>query len=525
MMEKGARHSGLVVALAAAIAVATLVPTGGQSPKRPVTVVVGDLHMSVGRDAAGRWPPHEDFRWPDEFAGFLDAVTAEASGRGVDLVLNGDTFELSGPAPGECAGTDRTGCSELEALQRFDRVARAHRDTLAALSRFASVAGHRVHVVPGHDDAALLLPGARAAFVRAFASAPRVALASSGAWRSNDGRVVVEHGHQHPHSPGRFDRWPQPWLDEAGGRIVERTVEERILAPLLHALEARFPILDNIVEQGVGAKFALSIETGASPPSSASDLARVLLSKPVWSQFRSDLEEDIGTPPTWDLTRVRAQGARLLVESFAADDPVRPWIDRALGAATGDVLASMSDEALVSVCDYRAAVRRSRRRMERALSQMTPTGPALTECPRTADTVGPAFQYFWRSRDRDTRDRLGELAGPDGPLPDVYVAGHTHVADRGFTVDVNGRAVQVINPGAWHRTIVPARVEAIRAERGWSRRDALERLTVEDLSACYAAVWIAPADGAPRATLRWWRSAGGSWSFGERCESNGPAPF
>jgi hypothetical protein len=330
--------------------------------------------------------------------------------------------------------------------------------------------------------------------------------------------VLVEHGHLLPRSPGRFARWPRPWFDEPGGPVLERTFEERLLARLVRSLEDRFPVLDNIVEQGVGAKFVLAIEPDALPPSAALDLARILLAKPVWSQFRSDLEEDIGTPATWDLARARAQGPRLVAESFTVDDPLRSWMVEALSSAPSDALASLSDEELHSLCDYRAAVRRSRRRMERALSQMTPTGPALTECPRTPETVGPAFQYFWRSRDRDVRERLAELDTGGGRAPDVYVTAHTHVADRGFTIDVDGRPVHVINPGAWQRTITPARLEVIKAERKWSTRDALERMTPEDLTACYAAVWIADVEGPPRATLRWWHPDGQSWSFGDRCD-------
>jgi hypothetical protein len=495
----------------------TLVLTAAQSPDR-VTVVIGDLHLGEGRDAGGRWRASEDFRWHDEFTRFLEAVSAEAGGHAVDLVFNGDTFELSGAAAGECVGTDRAGCSESEAVRRFERVARAHRDTLAALGRFASAADNRVHVVPGHDDAALLLPAVAAAFGRAFGPGGRVGLAGTGAWRSDQGRVLVEHGHQLPRSPGRFARWPRPWFDEPGGPVLERTLEERALAPLVRSLEDRLPVLDNIVEQGVGVKFALSIEADALPPVSALDLARILLAKPVWGQFRSDLEEDIGTPATWDLARARAQGPRLVAESFAADDPLRPWMVEALRSAPPDALASLSDEELDSLCDYRAAVRRSRRRMERALSQMTPTGPAPTECPRSPDTVGPAFQYFWRSRDRDERERLAELDTGGGRAPDVYVTGHTHVADRGFTLQADGRPVHVINPGAWQRTITPARLEAIKTERGWSTRDALERLTPEDLTACYAAAWIAADNGSPRAALRWWRPDGQVWSFADRCD-------
>jgi len=47
-------------------------PAAGRS-----TFVVSDMHMGVGRAASGTWHASEDFRWPSEFAAFLDAVNTE----------------------------------------------------------------------------------------------------------------------------------------------------------------------------------------------------------------------------------------------------------------------------------------------------------------------------------------------------------------------------------------------------------------------------------------------------------------
>ena len=64
----------------------------------------------------------------------------------------------------------------------------------------------------------------------------------------------------------------------------------------------------------------------------------------------------------------------------------------------------------MAVCDYRAAIRRARRRMERVLTQLAGVGPPIAECPRLPDTVGPAFDITgdraisrWRSTFRAGR--------------------------------------------------------------------------------------------------------------------------
>ena len=94
---------------------------------RRLVAVVADLHLGLGRDGAGAWRSDEDFRWADEFGRFLDALDAEGGGA-TDLVLNGDTFDLTRPADAGCVHDDPgLGCTEPEALARLDRVLTAHR--------------------------------------------------------------------------------------------------------------------------------------------------------------------------------------------------------------------------------------------------------------------------------------------------------------------------------------------------------------------------------------------------------------
>ena len=67
-----------------------------QSSQPRHIVVIGDLHMGLGREPSGAWHPSEDFRWAEEFQRFLEVLSDRATA-GTDLILNGDTFELSTP--------------------------------------------------------------------------------------------------------------------------------------------------------------------------------------------------------------------------------------------------------------------------------------------------------------------------------------------------------------------------------------------------------------------------------------------
>jgi hypothetical protein len=197
-----------------------------------------------------------------------------------------------------------------------------------------------------------------------------------------------------------------------------------------------------------------------------------------------------------------------------------------------------SDDDLMALCDYRAASRRARRRGEPFLQQFSPRGPVVTECPRTMDTRGSLFDYFWRSRDRIFGRHLDEVARrqPAGTRPTVFVHSHTHVADRGqesalsvaagflnippqgFSPVRGALAPIVINGGAWQRTIMPVQFERLEAERSLSDAALLRALQPEDLPACYGFVHVAPYTDEPVPNVRYWRrSANEGWEMAGAC--------
>jgi len=199
----------------------------------------------------------------------------------------------------------------------------------------------------------------------------------------------------------------------------------------------------------------------------------------------------------------------------------------------------LSDDEIVTLCDYRAAMRRSRRRFEPVPTQFAPRGPAVTECPRSPDTRGGVFDYFWRSRDL-TFGRHLEMVAKSLPARGkpigVFVHGHSRLPDRsqsganmisggllkipmeGFSPVRRALTPIVINDGAWQRTITPVQLERLAADRGVPERELFSVLQPEDLAPCYSFVEIDLAAGAPVPATKYWRqSTAGDWSIAATC--------
>lgn len=465
--------------------IAGVVLAGQASPPSRSIVVIGDLHMGPGRDAAGNWHAVEDFRWREEFIRFLDAVNTQGGGN-TDLVINGDLFELLQSPSIPCTHSDPTlGCTAAQALQRLERVIGSHAEELSAIGKFAAGGSNRVHIVPGDHDAALLVPEIWQRAVRSFtAPADRIALAASGSWQSPDGRVHVEHGHQLPLSADRFSKWPNPVIMVGGRAHLERPWGEQAVLPFYDRTEVRYPIVDNIAEEGSGAKFVAA--AGGIDQSESGPLLRLLLTKTTWQQFRMDLDDGEVQAPAWDLERIRGDLAAFVSASLPGDDPFAATVKQMTAESRAAVGAAFSDRHIIATCDYRAAIRRARRRMERVLTQLAGVGPPIAECPRLPDTVGPAFEYYWRSRDQQVAQYLTRRPGLE-----VIVFGHTHLLDRPFRPDGEDGPV-VVTSGAWQRTVHPNDLKQLDA-------------ALESLAPCYSFVRIPAGSGPRTAESRSWR--------------------
>ena len=533
---------GAAQAAGGALACAVLLVTAAGATQQQdsaaarLIAVVADLHMGSGRDAAGAWQATEDFRWADELQSFLAALDAEGGGE-TDLILNGDTFEL---AAADCVHDDPAlGCTEPEALAELERVLAAHAREVDALAAFAGSGANRVILVPGDHDAALLFPAVRARVEDALGGT-RVEVPAAGAWVSSDGQVYVEHGQQIGWRADGFANWPEPFVERAGRRHLERPWGARTAGALVREHEQRYPVADNFADAGAGLTHALAAAGASDLGATAADLLRYVLFRMPWQQFRVDLDIGDVQPPAWDLAPVRAQGPSFLVDSLPDDDRFKPLAQRALDAGSLEALMSgLSDEELTAICDYRAATRRARRRFERYLTQIDPQGPPVAACPRLPDSRGGLFDYFWRTRDLIYGRRLATvqagLPARGRPIA-IFVHGHTHLVDwrqrillstsqgrpvivDGFSPVRNALAPVVVNGGAWQRTITPVQFARLRAASDLSDAELLGALRPEHLAPCYSFVQVDPYDGTPAApVVRYWRQAeGGTWELAAVC--------
>jgi UDP-2,3-diacylglucosamine pyrophosphatase LpxH len=522
----------LVIAIVATIAV-----LDSQTPTSRFVVIASDLHLGGGKSVNGEWLPTEDFRWQEDFASFLRAI--DEAGKGAsDLVLNGDTFELLQSTIADCRAPDaRLGCTGEEAGARLERVVAAHSAELAALGTFARNGENRVILVPGDHDAALLLPAVGATAIASFNAPGRVDIATRGYWLSADGAVYAEHGHQMPGDPYAFNAWPQPFVRAEDGMRMERSIGERLAQKLYNDLEPRFPILDNVAQEGAGLKYAAAADPVSLPADAVEPLLMFFLARPTWQQFRLELDGGDVQSPEWDLEALRGGGAAVLAESLLPDDRFRPIVDAALREGRLSIdLATLTDKQLIAMCDYRAALRRSRRRLERSMTQASTTGRAPSECPRTMATRGSAFDYFWRSRDDLVMSRFEQvratLAADSRASQSikVLVFGHTHLPAAPLPLTRSEATPVVVNSGAWQRTVTPFQIEEVMHERSWSEGDMLRQLRPEDVPACYGVVWIEPYSGDPKPRVRFWRSDG-RWGnlprdaagMATACSGGGPA--
>ncbi len=530
-------HDGAFAPVGASLQTRLIASAGLQAPTSRFVVIASDLHLGAGKSPSGEWLPTEDFRWQGDLAAFLKAID-EAGKGATDLVLNGDTFELWQSTSDDCrAGDAKLGCTEMEAVSRLEQVVAAHAADLSVLGTFARNGTNRLILVPGDHDAALLLPAVATRAIASFNAPGRVEVANRGYWLSDDGQVYAEHGHQMPGDPYAFASWPQPFVRADDGSRLERAMGERVAQAMYNDLEPRFPILDNFAQEGAGLKYIGAADPMALPADAIQPLLLFFHARPTWQQFRLELDGGDVQPPEWDLEAVRRSAPSVLAESLLPDDRFRPIVDRALseGKLSLDA-ATLTDAQLIAMCDYRAALRRSRRRLERSMTQAPTTGRAPTECPRTPATRGSAFDYFWRSRDdlmMSGFDRVRAMLVADKrPAQSIKVValGHTHLPAVPLPLSRRDASPVVVNSGAWQRTVTPFQIEEVMQERGWSESDVLRQLRLEDLPACYGVIWIEPYTSDPKPRLRFWR-ADARWGtlprdaagMANACGGGGPA--
>lgn len=485
-------------------------PTGGER----YIAVISDLHAGLGQKPDRKWYPTEDFRWEVELKAFLDAVSARGNDR-VDLLIAGDLLELwQPPSDIPCSGVSADlGCTVTEMRAITERVLEAHPMLTAALRHFAEHGQNRLHIIPGNHDSALLLTTVWEPLSHALgAEGGRVNLVTSGVWQSQDGHVVVEHGHQVGADVNRYDTWPDITRAVGSEVYMVRPWGERFVQMLFNQQETVYPIIDNLSPEAAGARYRMA-DRGLWK--SAGDLARFLKFNLVETSFHQKtrvLGNESAEEATPDEARGRALGYKLFVAALAADDPFAQELiaDNGESAALRNELDVMlGDKALISEAEVLLLC-------DQAAQRRKPV------CVRP--TVGYVMQKLLVPRERVMREHLRKRLEAY-PRMRTFIYGHTHQLEERWPVRVNDLvSVDVLNSGAFQRVVDEEDyLASVRVKHFATPAEGLSKLDLDDLPPCYTAVLLPPARGAQPETIRWHMPAGSIGTFvtvgDARCKS------
>ncbi|RRR68744.1 MAG: hypothetical protein EI684_17075 [Candidatus Viridilinea halotolerans] len=226
--------------------------------KDKVVYVVSDMHLGPGWLPNGQLDPLEDFVSGEAFARFLDQIGQ--SREPVELVIAGDFLEYcqTVPAIGLASPQDDLGSTEDESLLRTrvivglePRRSSGHAVVFQALRRFM-MENHSVTIIAGNHDIDLLWKRVWALIFDtiyppgAWCDLRRVAY-SYTLGRGAQGRVFIEHGHEHDRANRFGDLMSQPFgLDRFGVRRLKRCWGTLFVDKVYNDLERERWFIDNV---------------------------------------------------------------------------------------------------------------------------------------------------------------------------------------------------------------------------------------------------------------------------------------
>lgn len=193
-------------------------------------IIVSDLHLSAGHEAEGN--PLEDFGSDLEFASLLDGIVAESerTGAEVELIINGDAFEMlqvphtetfdpARPYPPE----DYHSSSEADSVRKINIVIGGHKLFFSALREFVQAGSPRRYVtfIKGNHDLNLHWPAVQDRVRRAVdATGPRASLLQFEERRISRDGIYVEHGNQYAEVTDRIDDMEEPHDHDKPGQLA-----------------------------------------------------------------------------------------------------------------------------------------------------------------------------------------------------------------------------------------------------------------------------------------------------------------
>jgi len=193
-------------------------------------IVVSDLHLSAGREQEGN--PLEDFSSDEEFAALLDEIAAESDREGaeVELIFNGDAFEMlqvphvdhfdpSVVYPSEQYHSS----SEEDSVRKMKIIIEGHQAFFQALGRFLRIGPPRRYAtfVKGNHDLNLHWKGVQDRIRQEVAATGgRKSLLTFEETRICREGIYVEHGNQYGAAVDRVKNMEEPRDLEEPGQLA-----------------------------------------------------------------------------------------------------------------------------------------------------------------------------------------------------------------------------------------------------------------------------------------------------------------
>lgn len=483
--------------------------------KRPI-VVISDLHMNVGHVAGNGWSPLEDFRWPKALDGFLRRV-AEESPKGIDLIIAGDFLELWQHPSIECVSPrdSECGCSIAEMTQIVSEVVRGHQDVFKSLAEFLRNPSNRVYVTPGNHDAALMIPEVWKVVSDALPEGKeRFQLVEGGTWVSDDGQVVIEHGHQQTYDANSFPNWPKVTMDCSGTERLFRPWGENFIQALYNEVEARLPLIDNLVPESAGLKLYWDLR--GREKKRLGDVARFV----VFNLLQTSVRQKLGilevsqARTTLDEEQLKfyrmCVAEDLVTYSLPAGDSIRIALEQArdnpamnldgsqLRSELRGYVEKMDEPTLRALCEKALLTSGS--------LKATPDRAAAPECSESK-SLGTMVNKIFDPEGTAVLEKRVTSLKRQYPGLTVYIFGHTHQAMLKKEVGTRvGMRLDAYNSGAFQR-LMDERYFKSKAAELHNQVEALQQMTHDDLSPCYSLVFVTysgkPGDP-PKVELKQW---------------------
>lgn len=162
-------------------------------------LVISDIHLGAGVYINHKRNYLEAFHSDKEFVDFIEYYsTGEFSSRELDLVINGDFFDLLA-VPFVPYFDDEFWCED-SALAKLDMILKAHHEIILALGRFLEGKKKRIYFIIGNHDAEMLFPSLQKRLLEELPEKVRdsfiITSNESGEFTPAPG-IIIKHGHEY----------------------------------------------------------------------------------------------------------------------------------------------------------------------------------------------------------------------------------------------------------------------------------------------------------------------------------------